>query len=320
MICAVGLLSGGLDSTLAAKVLIDQGIKIYAVNFTSPFCTCTPKNAGCAAIITAIRQLGDVPLKRIALGGEYLDMVRSPRFGYGKGLNPCIDCRILKIRKAAEYMREIGASFLFTGEVLGQRPMSQHHRAIDIIDRESGIAGLILRPLSAHHFPITIPEQSGWVDRTKLLAISGRWRKPQIALAAEKGISEYRCPAGGCLLTDEKFAAKLRDYLAHTDSPSLGDLPLLKIGRHFRLENDDKIIVARNEREGNSLIGLARPEHHLFVPDSAGPVVLLLGDSIRPAIRKMLDYTKPEKRATISVTHRHAETENKVEIASFLDQ
>jgi len=208
IIRAVGLLSGGLDSTLAARILIDQGIDVHAINFTSPFLTCTPKSAGCASVLTAVKQLGDIPLKRIGLGDEYLEIVRNPKHGHGRGMNPCIDCRIMKIRKAADYMREIGAQFLFTGEVLGQRPMSQHRRAIDIIDRDSGIAGLILRPLSARVLPVTDAERNGWVNRDLLLAISGRSRKPQIALASQKGINDYRCPAGGCLLfhcTDALF-------------------------------------------------------------------------------------------------------------------
>ncbi|MBW2028158.1 MAG: 7-cyano-7-deazaguanine synthase [Deltaproteobacteria bacterium] len=150
---AVGLLSGGLDSTLAAKILMDQGIEVYAINFTSPFCTCTPKSAGCAAVITAVRELGGIPLRRIALRDEYLEIVRNPRFGYGSGMNPCIDCRIEKIRRAGDYMREIGASFLFTGEVLGQRPMSQHRKALRIIDENSGLKGHILRPRCASPGP-----------------------------------------------------------------------------------------------------------------------------------------------------------------------
>lgn len=161
---AVGLLSGGLDSTLAAKFMLEQGIEVCAINFTSPFCTCTPKKAGCAAVITAVRELGNIRLRRVSLGDEYLEMVKSPKHGYGSGINPCIDCRIMKVRKAGEYMKEIGASFLFTGEVLGQRPMSQHRQAIDIIDRKSDLKGRILRPLSAAHFEPTIPEQEGMVD------------------------------------------------------------------------------------------------------------------------------------------------------------
>jgi hypothetical protein len=289
---AIGLLSGGLDSTIAAKLLLEQGVEVHAVNFVSPFCTCTPKSAGCAAVVTAVRQLGNIPLKRIALGDEYLAMVREPRHGYGRGMNPCIDCRIMKIRKAAEYMREVGASFLFTGEVLGQRPMSQHRRALDLIDKESGIAGLILRPLSAQHLPPTVPETSGWVDRAKLLAISGKSRKPQIALATEKGINDYRCPAGGCLLTDPHFTERLRDYFAHTPQPSSADMPLLKFGRHFRLPDGDMIIVARDAGEGEQLLRHGQAADTLLMPGNfSGPVVLLQGTGCHEAVTRLLQYT-----------------------------
>jgi tRNA U34 2-thiouridine synthase MnmA/TrmU len=168
---AVGLLSGGLDSTLAAKLVLGQGIEVYAVNFTS----------GCAAVVTAVKELGNIPLKQVALRDEYLEMVRKPKHGYGSGMNPCIDCRIMKIQKAGEYMREIDAAFLFTGEVLGQRPMSQHKHALELIDRESGMGGYTLRPLSAAQLEPTIPEVNGLVDRRKLLGISGRSRKKQIS-------------------------------------------------------------------------------------------------------------------------------------------
>jgi tRNA U34 2-thiouridine synthase MnmA/TrmU len=292
MVSAIGLLSGGLDSTLAAKLLMDQGIEIHAVNFSSPFCTCTPKSAGCAAILTAVKQLGGIPIKRISLGDEYLSMVKAPRFGYGRGMNPCIDCRIMKIRKAAECMVEIGASFLFTGEVVGQRPMSQHRRAIQIIDRESGISGLILRPLSARVLPPTIPEQKGWVDRERLMDITGRSRKIQISLASQMEITDYRCPAGGCLLTESHFAAKLKDYFEHTKTPTWADIPLLKIGRHFRLDSGDKIVVARDQTEGEKMIHLRRNGSKVFIPEGfSAPVVVLEGSNEIAALRKMTEYT-----------------------------
>jgi tRNA-uridine 2-sulfurtransferase len=272
---AVGLLSGGLDSTLAARVLLDQGIDVHAINFVSPFCTCTPKSKGCSAVVKAVEQLGNIPLKRVAMGDDYLRMVRSPKHGHGRGLNPCIDCRIMKIRMAAEYMRQIGASFLFTGEVLGQRPMSQHRRAMQTIDRESGISGLILRPLSASHFPPTEPERAGIVDRSKLLGFEGRSRKPQIALAKEKNIADYPCPAGGCLLTDKLFAQRLSDYFSHCAEPSVKDIPLLKVGRHFRKPDGNKNIVARDERECRLLERLAPPSMHVFIPvNFSGPTIL----------------------------------------------
>lgn len=303
---AVGLLSGGLDSTLAAKIIMDQGIEVYAINFTSPFCTCTPKSAGCAAVITAARELGGIPLRRVALKDEYLEIVRNPRFGYGSGMNPCIDCRVEKIRRAGEYMREIGASFLFTGEVLGQRPMSQHRKALRIIDENSGLKGHILRPLSAHCFEPTIPEERGLVDRNRLLGIRGRSRKDQMALATEKGIRDYPCPAGGCLLTDKNFADRLRDYFEHTESPSIKDMPLLRVGRHFRLKTGGKIVVARNEAEGRALRNLSTEQDHLLIPRNfSGPVVLLQGQDIEAAAEKLLHYTKHAPSGDFQISHRH---------------
>lgn len=303
---SVGLLSGGLDSTLAAKLMLEQGVEVHAINFTSPFCTCTPKSAGCAAVVTAVKTLGGIPLKQVAMRDEYLEMVKNPKHGYGKGLNPCIDCRILKIKMAGDYMRKIGASFLFTGEVLGQRPMSQHKQAIAIIDRDSGLKGLILRPLSANHLEPTVPELEGWVKREKMLGISGRSRKPQIALAAEKDIRDYPCPAGGCLLTDKHFSDKMRDYLEFTDQPSTRDIPLLKVGRHFRLASGDKLIVARNEQECKSLKNLFREKDHLLTPvNFPGPVLILQGSSLQEAVEKMLHFTKPVHRKNAQIKCRH---------------
>lgn len=301
---AVGLLSGGLDSTLAAKLMLEQGVEVYAINFTSPFCTCTPKKAGCAAVISAVKGLGNVPLRRVQLQDEYLEMVRKPKFGYGSGMNPCIDCRIMKVQKAGEYMREIGASFLFTGEVLGQRPMSQHKRAMDIIDRESGLQGYILRPLSAAHLEATLPDQEGWVDRRRLLGIRGRSRKTQISLAAEKGIRDYPCPAGGCLLTDKHFSDNMRDYFLFAKRPSMKDIPLLKSGRHFRLESGDKVIVARDAQECKMLQNLCTESDHLLVPlDFSGPAVILQGSSLETAVEKMLQYTKRSFQENARITH-----------------
>ncbi len=272
---AIGLLSGGLDSTLAAKILIDQGIEVFAINFVSPFCTCTPKSMGCSAVSRAVEQLGGIPLKKVALGDDYLQMIRSPRHGYGRGINPCIDCRIMKIRKAAEYMKEIGASCIFTGEVLGQRPMSQHRKAINIIDKESGVAGFILRPLSAAHFEPTQPELQGIIDRSKLLDFQGRTRKPQIELAKEKNIIDYPCPNGGCLLTDERFASRLKYYFSQNKSISVNDMPLLKTGRHQFTPDGKMVIIARDEKECDTLKRIAPQKMFTFVPNNfSGPVII----------------------------------------------
>ncbi|OGV70455.1 MAG: hypothetical protein A2283_19100 [Lentisphaerae bacterium RIFOXYA12_FULL_48_11] len=300
---AVGLLSGGLDSTLAARLMLEQGIEVHAINFWSPFCTCTAKSAGCPAVITAIKQLGDITLKRVAMGDEYLEMIRKPKHGYGRGMNPCIDCRIMKLKISVEYMREIGASFLFTGEVLGQRPMSQYHAAFDIIDRKSGLGGLILRPLSAAYLKPTVPEQKGWVDRTKLLNIEGRSRKKQISLASGMGINDYPCPAGGCLLADCIFGERVRDYFARVEKPSINDIPLLKTGRHRKMPNGDIVITARDENEGNTLLKIARPSDHLLVPDFPGPVVVLQGIDVIGSIRILLEYTKKDVPQNATVKH-----------------
>ncbi len=300
----MGLLSGGLDSTLAARLILEQGIEVYAINFTSPFCTCTPKKAGCAAVVTAVEKLGGISLKQVAMRDDYLAMVQNPKHGYGTGMNPCLDCRVMKIKKAGEYMRKIKADFLFTGEVLGQRPMSQHKRALDTIDRESGFQGYIVRPLSARNFEPTIPEKDGWIDRSKLLAIAGRSRKSQILLAAEKDIRDYPCPAGGCLLTDKNFADKMHDYFAHTTHPSIRDIPLLKVGRHFRLANGDKVIVARNDVECKMLKNFHRQRDHLLVPlDFPGPSVILQGNSLHAAVEKIAQYTKGTLQKTARITH-----------------
>ncbi|NPV13970.1 hypothetical protein HPY86_03445 [candidate division WOR-3 bacterium] len=270
---AVSLLSGGLDSILACRVILDQGIEVFGLNFVSPFCTCTRK--GCRhEARRAAEQLG-IPLKVVAKGEEYIQMIKKPRHGYGSAMNPCIDCRIFTFRRAKEYMEEIGAQFVFTGEVLGERPMSQHLQALKLIERESGLQGRVLRPLSAKLLEPTIPEIEGWVDRQKLLAIQGRSRKPQIALAAHYGIKDYPCPAGGCLLTDKNFAQRLKDAFAHNED-SLRDMNLLKVGRHFRLPSGRKVVVGRNEMENRVITNLINANDVVIEPvDVAGPVVVV---------------------------------------------
>jgi hypothetical protein len=278
---AIGLLSGGLDSTLAVRIISELGIEVLAVKFTSPFCQCD--SGGCCHAAEVARQMG-VELKTFAKGDEYLDVVRHPKHGYGVGMNPCIDCRIFMFKKAKAYMEEIGAAFLFTGEVIGQRPMSQHRRAIETIERESGLEGKIVRPLSAQHMEPTEAERSGWIDREKLLGLHGRSRKPQLALAAAYGLEGFGCPAGGCLLTDKNFSDKLRDLFAHRETVGMRDIGLLKIGRHFRL-GENKIVCARDEGECGTLRRRAGEAETLFEADGCmGPVVLLEGVADESAI------------------------------------
>lgn len=279
---AIGLLSGGLDSTLAIKIMTDQGIDVIALNFSSPFCTCTKK--GCRHEASRVAEELDVEIKVVPVTDEYLKMVRSPKFGYGRNINPCIDCRILMLKKAKDYMEEIGAEFLFTGEVLGQRPMSQRKHQMELIEKEAGLDGLILRPLSAKSMKTTIPEKNGIVDRAKLLNITGRSRKPQIKMAEDFGFKDYNCPAGGCLLTQKQFANKLRDLFNHKKRVTMNDISLLKLGRHFRYSKN-KIIVGRNEEENDSLLKRKQTTDYVFeVPDYGSPITILQGAKTHDAI------------------------------------
>ena len=296
---ALALLSGGLDSTLAVKVMLDQGIEVEALNFTSPFCTCTGKNSGCKSEAVRVAEEFNIPIKVMHKGLDYLEVVRKPVHGYGKGLNPCIDCRIFLLRKAGEYMTASGADFIITGEVLGQRPMSQRRDTLRIIERESGLEGLLLRPLSAQHFPPTKPELEGWVDRNKLLAIQGRSRKEQMRIAEELDVRNYPCPAGGCLLTETAFAPKVRDVFDHCDSLNIRDFRLLKIGRHFRIGPKTKVIIGRHEAD-NSLLenNIQQGEVQLRWLDGGSPLGMVTGHVddalIASAARLLLRYTKAE--------------------------
>ena len=299
---ALALLSGGLDSTLAVKVMLEQGIEVEALNFTSPFCTCTSnksKSTGCKSEAVRVAEEFGIPIKVLNKGADYLEIVRNPRHGYGKGMNPCIDCRIFLLRKAKEYMAESGADFVVTGEVLGQRPMSQRRDTLRIIERESGMDGLLLRPLSAKHFEPTIPEKEGWVDREKLLAIQGRSRKEQMQLADELDVKNYPCPAGGCLLTEISFVPKIRDIFDHSDELNLRDFRLLKLGRHFRIGPRTKVLIGRDEAENNALEHVVQPgEAMMRWDEGSSPLGVVLGkldDSIAELAAKiLLRYTRAE--------------------------
>lgn len=300
---AIGLLSGGLDSTLAVKLMMNQGIEVTALNFITPFCTCTRK--GCKHEANRIAEKFDIPIKVVVAGDEYIQMVKNPKHGYGKNMNPCIDCRIFMLKKAKKYMEEMGASFLFTGEVLGQRPMSQRRETMTIIEKEAGLEGLILRPLSAQFLEPTIPEKEGLIDREKLFGIRGRWRKPQMELAEEFGIKDYLCPAGGCRLTDPQFARRVREAFEH-DEDGIQDMNLLKYGRHFRLPSGVKVIVGRNEEE-NSIISIFAGERDLLMEGIGfGSPITLLKDScderdIKTAASVCVRYSNYKGKAEVRI-------------------
>ncbi len=268
MVKAIGLFSGGLDSLLAVRVLQEQGIEVVAVNFVTPFFG--PRRASEGA-----RRLG-IPLRVVDITEEHLRMLRRPKHGYGSQMNPCIDCHSLMLRKARELMEGEGAFFLFTGEVLGQRPFSQTKEALRTVDEEAGVVGLVLRPLSARLLPPTLPEREGWVRREALLGIRGRSRRRQMELAKKYGIEGYPSPAGGCLLTDPVYARRLRDLFEHQEEVSRRDLELLKVGRHLRLSPRVKAIVGRNRGENERIASLATSEDLVLqARDYPGPVVLV---------------------------------------------
>jgi tRNA-specific 2-thiouridylase len=270
---AIGLLSGGLDSTLAVKLMLEQNIHVLGLNFVTPFCTCTKK--GCKNQAMKVRDKYGIGLKIIKLKEEYINLIKNPKHGYGKNMNPCIDCRILMFSAAKKYMNETNASFVFTGEVLGERPMSQHLVAMRVIEKESGLEGRLLRPLCAKFLKPTIPEIDGIIDRNGFLAINGRSRKPQIALAQKLGIDDYPCPAGGCRLTDRNFANRLKEAFKYGED-SIDEIILLKYGRHFRLSSGAKVIVGRNVIENDFLKSHTNQNTSILeVVDFPGPITLL---------------------------------------------
>ena len=274
---AIALLSGGLDSTLAIKLMLAQGVDVVAVNFTSPFCTCSSRKPGSCHLASAIARELKVPIRVFSKGLDYLRIVERPRFGHGRGLNPCIDCRIYMLKKVAAMMEEEKALFIVTGEVLGQRPMSQHRAALDLIERESGLMGRILRPLSAQWLPPTIPEQNGWVDRGKLLAIHGRSRSVQLKMAKEQGVELFGCAAGGCLLTDPVVARRLKDVFCFCPDYDMRDVKLATFGRHFRIHPGLKAIMGRNQEENERLALLGADWPRLELADFTGPIMALRG-------------------------------------------
>lgn len=266
----LGLLSGGLDSILAAELLRRQGIEVTCISFVTPF-------FGAAKAEKAAGALG-IPLIIKEISVEHLQMVKNPRYGYGSNMNPCIDCHAMMFRLAGQVMEEKGFDFIFSGEVMGQRPMSQNRSALLAVSKHSGYARKILRPLSAQVLPITEMEEAGLVDRAQLLDIQGRTRRRQKEYAAAWGIKDYPASGGGCLLTEERFSDKLRDLLSHDPDAGVAAVELLKIGRQFRLSPRAKLVVGRNESDNDRLFALAGAGDYLLkVPDVAGPCGLLIG-------------------------------------------
>ncbi|HOJ43771.1 MAG TPA: hypothetical protein PK800_06590, partial [Syntrophorhabdaceae bacterium] len=265
-----------MDSVISTRLIMDQDIEVIGLHFTSLFQNKRESQKGLMAKKSA-EELG-IRLIIKEKGMDYIDLIMSPSHGYGKNMNPCIDCRIYMLNKAKEVMLQEGAEFLITGEVLGQRPMSQRRDAINLIEKKSGLKGLILRPLSAKLFPPTVAEQKGLVDRSRLLDIAGRSREIQFAMVEKYKLKEFSLPGGGCLLTDPIFSKKLKDLKTHQSEITMKDIELLTIGRHFRIDEKTKIILGRNKKENERLSLLKEGFTYVAPFDFSGPSALIKGE------------------------------------------
>ncbi|HPO49049.1 MAG TPA: tRNA 4-thiouridine(8) synthase ThiI [Spirochaetota bacterium] len=273
---AICLISGGLDSLIAIKMMQDQGVECVGINFVSPFFSNKMKDFA--------KNKFDFQYEEISVGEDFFSTIINPPNGHGSHMNPCIDCKIYMLKMAKSLLTKFDAGFIVTGEVLGQRPMSQQRMALARIEKQADLVGYLLRPLSALHLPITIPEQNGVVDREKLLDISGRSRKIQFDLAKKYGIEDFCTPAGGCLLAEELFAEKLKDLIENSQDAKLSDAEILKYGRHFRYKKN-KIIVGRNNFENEKLIELKKEgDIVFFVPNCGSPATILQAPSDEDAI------------------------------------
>ncbi|MBW1708279.1 MAG: tRNA 4-thiouridine(8) synthase ThiI [Deltaproteobacteria bacterium] len=290
MTIAYGIFSGGLDSLLAARILVDQDIEVRLLTFVTPFFSA--KRAKISS-----QQIG-LTTRPVEITQSHLNMLENPKHGYGRFMNPCIDCHALMFNHAGRIMEEEEGDFLFSGEVLGQRPKSQIAWAMKLVARESGYADYILRPLSSLKLPPTKMELAGLVDRDRLLGLSGRSRKPQMELAAKFKIKDYPSPAGGCLLTDPIFSNRLKEFMSRTKQLSHQDVKILKWGRHFRLPGGSKLVVGRNEKENEIISKLSKPgDFILETVNIPGPTVIMSGS----------DPSDLELAASITVSYGDSE-------------
>jgi tRNA-uridine 2-sulfurtransferase len=312
----LGLCSGGLDSMLAALILRAQEIEVEWIAFETPFFS--------SAKARKASRLTGIPLTVKPIYNEFMVMLRNPAAGYGKCMNPCLDCHTLMFRLAGEVMHEQNFDFLFSGEVLGQRPMSQTKPSLRYVEKHSGLSGYILRPLSAKLLPETLPEQRGLVDREKLLGIHGRGRKDQIALANSFGISDYPAPAGGCLLTDKGFSRRLKDLFDYGSTATENEVHLLKFGRHFRLNPQAKLIVGRTESDNESILRHHDPARDvvLDVRDYPSPIGILSGAAdertVFLAAAICVGYSRAPKLAQVDVVLKRPEGEQIIQTIGLL--
>ncbi len=310
---AVALYSGGLDSTLAVLLMLKQRIRVTAITFMTHFGCDLSDRSACGSDPYPMAEKFGFEVKLMHLGQKFVDIVRSPRFGRGKNMNVCTDCRILMLSEAAEFMEMAGADFLVTGEVLGQRPMSQVKDKLHLTLNQTGLKGRVLRPLSARLLPPTEPELSGMVDREQLEGIAGRGRKRQMELAAEFGVDDYPSPASGCLLTDPGYSRRLKDLMDHERLSRFADLNLLRAGRHFRLDEGTKAIVGRNAEDNERILAAIDAGHVKLEAENVGsPITILTGNATEENIRKAAMLTarysaaRRESRVEVTITHEGA--------------
>jgi tRNA-uridine 2-sulfurtransferase len=323
---AVALLSGGLDSSLAVRMMLEQGVEVEAIAIKTPFCD-FDCGKGCGHRVKQVSADLGIPLKTIYFGDEYLKMLKNPKHGYGSGMNPCIDCRAMMYREAKKHMEEIDADFIVTGEVLFQRPMSQNSRALRIIEEETDTTGRVLRPLSAKGLAPTKAEKACLVNRENLGDIKGRSRKDQLKLAKHFNIENPTNSAGGCLLTDPAFSKRIKDSYDHaSDIPNLNDVELLKIGRHFRISSDAKLIVGRNMEENEKITSLSTSDDIIIeAMEYVGPTCLLRGKklderSVYISSGIALRYSDSPKGIKCSVRALIQGKEEEIHVASALDE
>lgn len=285
---ALALLSGGLDSIIAARLIMGQGIRVIGIYFSSPFWSNEDKEK---YFISDLAKQSSLEIAIEPVGDAYIDIIKNPGYGLGKEINPCVDCKIFMLKKAKDLMKKYNASFLISGEVVGQRPMSQHKSALNYIEKNADVRGILVRPLSAKLLPPTEPELKGLINRDKLEDISGRTRKRQNELAKKFGLTAFTSPAGGCLLTQKVYANKLRDLFEYNDKLTMKEIELLNYGRHFRY-NKSKIIVGRNEKENNFLKNKKNKDDYLFeIPDVSAPTTLLQEEKNDTAVKFAADLT-----------------------------
>ena len=322
---AVALISGGLDSLLAAKVIMEQGVHVEGINFFTGFCVeghthairkkdqNKPKRNNA---LWCAEQLG-IKLNIVDIVDEYKDVLINPKHGYGANMNPCLDCKIFMVKKAYQWIEENDFDFIITGEVVGQRPMSQRKDTMPVVARESGAGERLVRPLCGKNLPETLPEQQGWIQRDKLYDFSGRNRKPQMALAKQFGFEDYASPAGGCcFLTDENYSHKLVDLWQARNSRDyeMDDIMLLKVGRHIRPKPYYKLIIGREEGENKFMQGYTKTYANIKTVSHAGPLCLIDGavdkDDLDYAARIVARYSqgKNEEAVTVLITRQNGES------------